>query len=230
MINTIKLFFEEIKVFSKGNWWIYIIFTFCLVIIYKTNTWNIFEISLVFIFHFLGDLFVMMMAYYFSIKDNKNWSIFQILNFIIFFSIAIYASITSWKFHYLLYQPSFVLPTIKWYFHIVKNKNLKYLNWQFSLFINIIIVYMSYTLWLLKSYPIIIQMIWFSWFSIALILDNEKYKYFLSLFWIFAMVIWSWYLVYSSFLISDIKWIDVSYTLLPFTVFVFYLKNIGKYL
>lgn len=230
MLNSINLFFEEIKIFSKNNWWIYIIFMLCLAIIYKTNTWNIFEVCIVFMFHFLWDLFVMLMAHYFSIRDNKNWLIFQILNFVIFFSIAIYASITSWKFHYLLYQMAFILPSIKGYFLLFKNKNIKILNWKFSVIVNILIIFVSYYLWLLKSFWLIMQIIWFSGFSIALILENEKNKYFLSLFWLFSMVIWSGFLVYTSFLSSSIKWVDVSYTLLPLTVFVFYTKSWKKFI
>lgn len=230
MIKTLKIFWEEVKIFSKNNWWIYIIFTFCLAIIYKTNTWNLLEISLVFGFHFLWDLFVMIMVYYFSIRDNKNWLIFQILNFFIFFSLALYSSLTSWKFHYLLYQFAFILPSIKGYFELFRNNKLRFLDWKFSVFVNILIILLSYYIWLLNSFSIIIQIVWFSIFSIALILDSRKYKYIISVIWIFSMTIWSGLQVYNSFLLSDIKWIDLSYTLLPLTVLVFHIKSYKKFM
>jgi hypothetical protein len=71
MSEIFKILLKEIKIFAKSNWWIFVIFTLCLAIIYKTNTGNIFEISSVFVLHFSGDLAVMMMLYYFSIKNNK---------------------------------------------------------------------------------------------------------------------------------------------------------------
>lgn len=227
-MNIIKLLIEEIKIFSKNNWWIYIIFVLCLGIIYKTNTWNIFEISTIFIFHFLWDLFVMMMVYYFWIKENKKWLLFQILNFFVFFSLWIYAWLTGWKRHYLLPDLAFILPSIKEYFLLFRQKVLKFLNWKLSIFINIIIFFINYYIWMFSTLSNTIQIFWFSFFSIWLILISEKLKYFISMFWIFLITLWSFLSVYYSFLESDIKWIDISYALLPLTVLVFYIKNFKK--
>lgn len=227
-MNIIKLLIEEIKTFSKNNWWIYIIFVLCLVIIYKTNTWNIFEISLVFILHFLWDLFVMIMVYYYSIKDNNKWLTFQILNFLVFFSIWIYAWLTAWKWHYLLPDLAFILPLIKWYFLNFRQKDIKFLNWKFSLFVNAIIILVNYYLWLFDSLANIIQIIWFCLFSIWLILDNQKNKDILNMLWIWFITLGSFIAIYKSFLIWEIKWVDVSYALLPLTVLVFYIKSFIK--
>jgi len=227
-MNIIKLLLSEIKIFSKTNWGIYIIFVLCLVIIYKTNTWNIFEISTVFIFHFLWDLFVMIMIYYFSIKNNKKWLLFQVLNFLVFFSIWIYAWLTAWKWHYLLPNLAFILPSIKGYFLLFKNKNLRFLNWKLSILVNIVIFIINYYLWLFNSLANIIQIIWFSLFSIWLILKKEKYKDIVSMLWIWFITLWSFIAIYKSFLIWDIKWVDISYALLPLTVLVFYIRNFKK--
>ena len=56
-----NVFYKELRLFSKANWWVYIIFILCLFTIWYTNKGNIYEVSLVFISHFLGDLLVMMM-------------------------------------------------------------------------------------------------------------------------------------------------------------------------
>lgn len=140
-----NLLLQEIKVFSRENWWIYIIFFICISIIYYTNTGNIFEITIVFF------LWLIILWFYF-------------------------------------------------YFDFI------------------------------NSFGQFLQLIWFTIFASFLSINDEKIKYFWSLVGIFLIFLSSGLETYSSFLISNIKWIDISYTLLPLTVFVFYFKNIKKYL
>lgn len=225
-----NLLLKEIKSFSKNNWWIYIIFILCIAIIGYTNTGNIFEITIVFFLHFLWDLFVMMMVYYFSTNELKKWLFFQCLQFLVFWLVGIYAGITSGKWHYLISHLWFLLPPIKGYFLLFKNKLLSFLNWKFSIGINIFVIFLDYHFGLFSHIPQIIQILWFSIFSIWLILESEKYKFFTSMLWIGFITLGSCIIVWESFHIGTIKGVDVSYALLPLTVFVFYLKNIKKYL
>lgn len=230
MINTINLFLKEVKNFSKQNWWIYIMFVLCLSIIYKTNTWNILEISIVFLMHFVWDIFSMMMWDFYINNENKKWTIFQLLSGFIFIIVAIYAFIFNWKVNYLLSQILFWFAGAKSYFYDIKWKKYKFFNYKVSIILWIILtLFVVYTN-IINGFGQILQMISFVIFSTFLVVENPKSKYFWLLLWAFLMAIASWIEVYNSFLLWNIKWMDISYTLLPFTVFVFYFKSVKKYL
>ena len=220
-----KLLLKEIKIFSKQNWWIYIIFIICLFIIYKTDSWNLLEVSLVFLFHFIWDICVMMMWDYNSKWKEKQALYAQIWSFIIFWLIWIYAWISAWKWSYLVPQLVFIWPIIKWF-----NINLKWLNYKFMIWVWALVLILYCYLWLISDIATLIQILWFIIFPIALILTNSKYKYFWSIFWIFLMFIGSWIMLYTGFIERNVIWTDLSYTLLPFTVFVYYLKLIKNYI
>lgn len=148
----------------------------------------------------------------------------------IFVLIWIYAGLTSWKWIYSIPQISFLLPNIKWYFRDVKNKNIWFLNWKLSFFVWIFILFLFYYLELISNIWNLIQVLGFIIFPLALMVNIAKNRYFLILIWIFAIAFGSWYELFVSFLNWVVKWIDISYTLLPFTVFVFFLKDIKKYI
>ena len=220
-----NLLLKEFKKFSKENWWVYLMFLVCLYIIYVTNSGNLLEVSLVFAFHFLWDLFVMMMWDFYAKNENKKALYAQLGSFSIFSIIWIYAWITAWKWSYLLPQLLFIWPIIKWFFN-----DLKFLNYKFLIIVWILVFSVYYYLWLITSVWVFIQMLWFVIFPIALILEQQKMKYFLSLIWIFLIFLGSLSFLYDWFINKNIIWTDLSYTLLPLTVVVFYLKNLKKYL
>lgn len=219
------MFLEELKKFSKENWWIYIIFIICLFIIYKTGSWNLLEVSLVFIFHFIWDIFVMMMWDYYSKKEDEKAIKAQIWSFTIFWLIWIYAWITSWKWSYLVPQILFFWPIIKWF-----NPKIKWLNHIFMWWVWIIVLIIYYYLWLINNISVLIQIIGFIIFPIALIINNNRIRYFLSLLWIFLIFLGSAFMLYSWFIEWKVIWTDLSYTLLPLTVFIYYLKLFKKYI
>ncbi len=220
-----NLLLKEIKQFSKQNWWIYILFIISLFIIYKTNSWSLLEVSLVFMFHFFWDLCVMMMWDFYSKNQEKKALYAQIWSFIIFWLIWIYAWLTSEKWSYLVPQLLFFWPIIKWF-----NPNLKWLNTIFISSIWIIVLILYYYLWLITNFSTLVQILWFIIFPISLIIKNNKLKYFWNLIWIFLIFTGSSSMLYIWFLDWNIIWTDLSYTLLPFTVFVYYLKLIKKYI
>jgi len=229
-MSILKEFLTEIKNFIKQNWWILITFVVCIIVIYKTNTWNIYEIMTIFLFHFTWDIFAMMMWNYYFKWDTKRWSLFQILSLLVFFWISIYSLIFNWKVNYLASQLIFIFSWVKSYFYDIKKKNYKILSYKVSIFIWIVLFSTLIYTKLISNYLEILQMTWFIIFWVFLTIDKEKIRYFWLLTWLFFMFLASWLVVYESFLIWNIKWIDVSYTLLPFTVFIFYLKSISKYL
>ena len=218
-------FLYEIKKFSKNNWWIYLIFLACLFVIYKTNSWNLLEVVLVFFFHFLWDIFIMMMWDYLVVKEEKKALYSQTVSFIIFSLIGIYAWITKNNWNYLIPQSLFIWPLIKWFC-----RKIKFANYKFLIFIWVIVFSFYYYFWLIQNIWTIIQILGFIIFPIALVLDNEKLKYFFSLIWIFFIFLGSAYFLYLWFINKNIVWTDLSYTLLPLTVLVVYLKNFRNYL
>ncbi len=226
-----NIFWKEFKNFCKSNWWIFLIFFVCLVIIYKTESWNVFEIFFVFLLHFLWDLFVMMMGAYMVEKKYKEASISQVFSSIIFLFLWIYAWLFSWKWIYLLTSFPFLLTTCNGYFKNIKvNSIYKFFDYRLLIFINVIILIIEYCLWIINSFHSTIQALWFAIFSTSLVINNDKIKYFTWLTWIWFIALGSWFTTYFSFLANNVKWIDVSYFLLPLTVFVFYFKNIKRYL
>ena len=222
MINWL---IKELKIFLKNNWWIFIIFFICIFLIYKTNSWNIYEVSLLFVFHFLWDLCVMMIGDYYSNKEERKWLLAQVGSFTIFGLIWIYAGYFQWKWSYLAPQILFIWPIIKWF-----NKKLSWINYKFISFVWILLFIAYYYFSIISNIWTFIQVLWFIIFPISLILKNDKKRYFWNLIWIWFIFLGSVFMLYQWFIHKNIIWTDLSYTLLPFTVFVFYLKNLKKYI
>ena len=225
-----NLLLKELRKFAKNNWWVFIVLFLCLIVIYITWRWNIYEVLIIFLLHFLGDLLIMMMWDYYAIKKYKEWSITQFWSSIIFTIISLYAWFIFGKWHYLLPQISFWLSAFKSYFKEVRKKDIIFINWGLLVLVNIIIIIIDYYLWFIWTIYYFIQILWFALFSTALVLKNDKVKYFISLAWIFMVPFWALISVYYSFLGWSIKGVDISYMLLPLTVLIVYLKNLKKYL
>ena len=234
----ISLFLNELKTFIKNNWRIFIILVICLFFIWKTNYWNIYEVITLFFVQFVWDLFVMIMWDYYSkinwkdkIQDSKYkryWVYAQTISYITFWSIWLYAWLHNWIWSYLLPQLIFIRPLTQWYLELL---GIEFkINWKFTLFVWILLFYLYYYFWFIENIWVLIQILGFIIFPVALMLNNEKKKYFLSLIGIFFIFFGSFILLIYWIQNHNISWVDVSYTLLPFTVFVFYLKNLKKYL
>jgi hypothetical protein len=219
----ISILWKELKDFSRNNWWIYILFIICLFLIWKTKSGNIFEVTIIFFLHFSADLAIMLMQNYFLQKDYRKWLYAQTYSFIIFTIIWIYAGIYFWKWEYLLPQLLFVWPLIQWYFKKIK------ITWQFLAFFWAFIVALYFYLWLIHNFWNFLQLLWFWIFPTALMMLNDKYKYYFSLLWIGLISLWSAWQLYVSILDHSVSGVDVSYTLLPLSVFIFYLKDIKNY-
>lgn len=225
-----KLLLEEIKKFSRQNWWIYIIFLICLSIIWYTEKWSILEVSLVFFAHFIWDLLVMMMWEYYSKKQFQHWAISHILSNFTFMLIWLYAVFYTWEWQYFLPTFAFMMWGIKTYFLQVKSKEIKFLNVHSVLLMNFIIflIYIYFGLfWDLYSY---IQFFGFVIWSTGLIIQDNKKRYFYYVLWTFLIALGSFIWIYVNYLDWIILGTSISYFLLPLTVVVFYLKNIRKYM
>lgn len=223
-----NLLLKEIKSFSKDNWWIYIIFAFCLLFIYFTETWNILEITIIVWLHFLGDIFMMMMWDYYATKEYIKWNLYQLFWFFTIWSIAVYWAFAFWEWQYILIQVLFAYAAIKSYL-IIKNNNLyKYFNsyFYFILFLIIFYFYIQFN----PSFYAILQFIWLSIVALSLTLQKDREKYFGFLLWTLIATIAAFIALYENFLAWNIYGTSVSFMLFPLTVFIFYLKNLKTYL
>ena len=225
-----NILIKEIKKFSKENWWVYIIFFIALTIIFITEKWNIFEVILVFVCHFLGDLLMMMMWHYYSVKDYKKGAISQAIWNIIFLIIGLYAIFSSGEWQYFLPTFAFIMWAVKTYFLQVKSKDIKFLNVQSVIFLNIIILIIYIYFNLFDTFYSVIQFVGFCIWATGLIIQESKKRYIFYVLGTFLIAVGSVIWVYYNFLDWNIKWTSISYFLLPLTVVVFYLKNIKKYL
>ena len=231
------LVFSELKRFFKQNWWIFILFLICLGVIYATNSWNLLEIILVFVAHFLGDLAVMLMGDYFSLyqktKDEKyeKYALFaQFVSFVIFGLIWLYAGIYWWKWAYFVPQILFIWPLLKEFWILYKIQVLEEINYRMVLTIWLLTILGYFYFWLIHNIWGFIQVLWFVVFPLGLSIKNSKLRYMVSTIWIWFIFIWSLYQLVVWILEKSVSWVDVSYTLLPFVVFIFYLKNLHKFL
>lgn len=226
----IDLLLKELKIFSKQNWWIYIIFFICLLIIWYTEKWSIIEVIWVFIAHFLGDLFMMMMWSYYAEKNFKSWAIIQVLWNLVFLFIWIYAILKSGEWQYFLPTFAFMMWAVKTYFLQVKSKDIKFLNVYSVILVNLAIffVYLYFDLfWTFYSY---IQFLWFAMWATGLIIQESRWRYIYYVWWTSLIALWSFLWMYVNYMDWEVLWTSISYFLLPLTVVVFYLKNIKKYL
>ena len=225
-----NILLKEIKLFSKQNWWIYIIFIVCLFFIWLTWKWNIIEVILVFIAHFFWDILMMMMWSYYAEKKFNYWAISQALWNIIFLLIGIYAIYKSSEWQYFLPTIAFIMWAIKTYFLQVKKIDIKVLNVYSIIFVNIIIfiTYLYLNLfWNIYSY---IQFLGFAIWSTWLIMQNTKNRYIYYVWWTALIALGSFIWIYYNYLDWNILWTSISYFLLPLTVVIFYLKNIKKHI
>lgn len=225
-----NLLFKEVKKFSCDNWWIYIIFILSIFIIWYTNTWNLIEIVFIFFLHFLWDIFIMMSWDYYSKKDYDKGRIAHIFNFLTFLIIWFYSIFRFWEWQYILANILFAFPALKSYLLFKNNEKIKYLNIYIYLLLSFIILFLYIYFNLINSIYSFIQVIWFIIFAMALSLNRESIRYFLSITWTFLISLGSFIGLYFNFIAWNILWTTLSFALLSLTVFVFYLKNLKKYL
>lgn len=224
-----NIIFQELKNFSKQNFWVYIMLIIYLFIIWATEKWSILEVFIVFIVHFIWDLCLMMMWSYYAKKNFTYWAISQVLWASVFFLIWIYAIFKSWEWQYFLPNIAFIMWSVKTYYLQVKSKDIKFLNIYSVLIVNFIILLIYLYFWLFTSLYSFIQFIGFCLWSSALILQDSKKRYTYYIIATMIIAIWSFIWIIQNYQIWNIVWTSVSNFLLPLTVVIFFLRNFKKY-
>lgn len=226
----LKLFFSKVLDFSKQNWWIYFVLVICLGFVYKTWFWSITEIIILFLVIFLGNLFIMIMQDYYTSWNNKYWAINQIISVIIFTLVSIYSYYYKWQYQYLIWQDMYILAAINSVLFFVFKRDLKrYFNEYSFLTINILLLFV-FIMYIPHQNSSILQAIGFSLITSWLVSVKDKVRYWLNVFWIALLFSWSLWGAINSYLTWDLNWIDLGYFLLTWTVFIFYLKLLPRYL
>ena len=224
-----NILITELKKFSIENWWIYLLLTIALIIVYITGKWNLVEILLLFMANFLWNLAIMVMQANYSNKNNKVWSIYHVLSSVIFILISLYGLLKLWQSQYIIWQIAFTLAAIKAFVFYNYKKDLNILN-EYSFIALNLILFISFVIFTDFEYFQISQAIWFSLITTGLVSIIDKTRYWLNLVWVFLLSFGSGWWVYNSFFIWNIDWIALGFFILTLTVFIYYSKLLPKYL
>ena len=208
-----------------------------MVVIYITHSGSLIEIILVFIAHFLWDLAIMLMGDYFSLyqktknlKYEKYAIIAQSISFVIFGMIGLYAGLFWWKWAYFVPQILFIWPLLKGIWEFLKIKILEKIDYKLVAIVGFFVILWYFWFGLIHNIWWFIQVLWFVIFPLWLSITNHRWKYIISTIWIWFIFVGSFYELILWILDKNVSGVDVSYTLLPFTVLVFYLKNLKNFL
>ncbi len=224
-----NILLNELKAFSKENWWIFLLLIISLVTVYITWNWNIIEISLLFLANFLWNLFIMVMQNNYTNGNNRLWSINQITSNLIFTFISLYWLIYLGQSQYLVWQIAYILASVKNLVYFNFQKELKILSEYTFIPLNIILFIIFINFFSFELYSIL-QAVWFCLITTWLVSIIDKNRYWLNVVWIWLLTLWSLIWVITSFNQGNLDWIAFWYFTLTWTVFIYYLKLIKKYI
>lgn len=233
---------NELKNFSKWNWWVYALLIIALIIVYITGKWNLIEIIILFLANFLWNLFIMVMQANYTAKNNKIWAIYHVSSVTVFTFLSLYSAIKLWQSQYIIWQFSYILAALKAFSFYNFWKDIKFLNawsvWVLNVILISIFIYFAWrqiNLWLFNlNFNVelwtILMALWFSFVTSWLVSINDKLRYWLNIIWVLGIVAWSWVLLILSYINWNIDWISLWYFILTSTVLVYYTKLLPKYL
>ena len=224
-----NLILNELKIFSKENWWIFVLLIIAMIVVYITWNWNIIEILLLFIANFAWNLFIMIMQKNYTIWNNKAWSLYYTFSFAIFWTVWLYWLLYLWQTQYIIWQIAYFLAWLKPFIYYNFNKDIKFLNEKSFIILNLLLFSIFIYYFDYKTYSVI-QAIWFCLITTWLVSIIDTNRYWLNVVWIWLLTLWSLLWVIVSFNLWSMDWIALWYFTLTWTVFIYYLKLIKKYI
>lgn len=228
------MFLEEIKNFSKQNWWIYLLLAFALILVYISWKWNLVEIFVLFLANFLWNLFIMVMQKNYTSGNTKTWAIYHLSSTLVFSLVALYGFIFLNQAQYIIWQISYLIAAIKSFFFYVLNKNLKIFNEYFLIILNslltIFFIFFWKNFWLNVDIWSIIMAFWFSFVTTWLVSNVDKFRFLSNLIWIVLIIVGSGFWIVKWYINGNIDWLSIWYMILTLTTFVFYIKLLKNYL
>lgn len=221
-----SLFLQQVKQFSKNNWWVYLVFCTAVFIIFKTHRGDPFGISLVFFFHFLADIFVMMMLGEYAKGSHARGTWCQIFSYIIFLSLKIHSGFAHGHWQYLGADPIYFLAALKSYLKDVKHYDLKWVNTKtMSLLALFTLCTVYLPLGLIHAPSQAIQFLGIFLFAVGLSSSgNEKIRYLLTALGTLSVVIGSGFELIRTYQQGEVVGLALSFFLLPMSVLIVYVK------
>ena len=233
MKKVLQCFVEEVKKFTKANWWVYIVYVFIMTIILVKTTEKVASVFTVTTIHFIADIFIMMMISAYGRKQFRQGTYYQIISLLLFISIKVYSGLSEDGWHYISADPIFILAAVKNYYKDVKNKRIRQINFTTMLALSVVLIVTSLVLSrsipevnIFQSVPRSIQVVGIFLFAIALsVTDNERLRFRTSEWALLAMVVGSGWETVHSLYVGGVVAIALSYFLLPLTVLVYYMRD-----
>lgn len=220
---------KELQKFSKENWWVFILLIIALSIVYITGKWNLLEILILFFANFVWNLCIMVMQANYTAKNNKIWAMYHLSATLVFIAISLYGLFELNQSQYIIFQVAYTLAAIKAFTFYNFKKDLTFLNEKTFIPLNIILFIIFITVFEWASFWIL-QAIWFGLITTWLVSIIDKNRYWLNVFWIWALVGGSLWWVILTFNTGNLDGIALWYFTLTLTVFIYYLKLLKKYL
>ena len=225
------MFLNELKKFSRENWWVYLLLIIASIIIYFTWKWNLIEILFLFLLNFLWNLFVMVAMWNYQAKNNKTGSIYHLACTLTFTVMSIYWALFLDQFQYILWQVTYLIAAIKAVTYYKFNKDIKLFNARTVWIINIILIWLFLYLFNFDLFSLI-QALWFSLVTTWLVSINDRFRFFMSLFWVFFITTGSLLITWNLYLNNNGQWLWISlwYFLLTLSVLIYHIKLLPKYI
>ncbi len=227
------MFLNELKNFSKENWWVYLLLFIASVVVIVTWKWNIVEILILFLLNLMWNVWVMAAIGNYSEKKNKTWAIFHLTSTLLFTSLAIYSFFKFNQAQYLLWQISFLAAATKAITFYNFEKDLKFLNPYVIWTLNLVFLVLFISFW--KNFGFdtwissILMALWFSFVTTGLVSVVDKFRYFWNYIWAFFIISWASIWTYLSYKAGNINWVDLGYFILTLTAFIYFSKLLPKY-
>ncbi|MBW1295413.1 hypothetical protein [Aquimarina litoralis] len=238
MINS---FLKELKIFSKQNWWVWLILPLMIWLCFKYDndgSERIYAEITVLMFHLIADILIMMMLSSYAIGDRismQNGTYYQIASFVLFFLLKLYQGEVNKEWHYILGDPLYILAAILNYRTYILKKKTPWFNLKMMFFLLIVCLILSYfsitsNVEGINSRNLItfVQAIGIYSFAVALsILDHPKLQIRAQLFALSLMVGGSIAKFIHSLRMEmdSVSGLEMSYIILPGTVLVFLIQN-----
>lgn len=234
---------QELKKFSKENWWVYLLLAIAVSIVLITWKGNFIEMIILFLANFLWNLFIMVMQANYTAKKNKIWAAYHLSAVLVFTIISIYWLLAFNQSQYIIWQISYILAAIKAFTFYNFDKDIKFVNSYTIGVLNIgLLAFFIYfagqvinVAWLFDfnfnvELASILMALGFSFVTTGLVSTNDKVRYWFSFIWVVWIISGSWLAVILSYIAWMPDWIALGYFILTLSVFVFYSKLLRKYI
>ena len=220
---------QQFKIFTRENWWIYILLLISVGVVLYTGKGNIYEIIAIFFLNLTGAMCNMLMMS--SYKDKKfiEGSIFIVSANVIYTFLSLYAWLHDGDLQYIFWQASFLLTGFKALFFYTYKIDLKYINFYTILLLNTAVMWaLVFYVWL-WSYAII-QSLWIALITLWLASLNDIQRYSFILLWNTLVVLGSFSILVTDYLQGSILWVTVAYSLLGLSICTYNYRILPEYL